>query len=159
MRHADEAESTHTVKTPFGTFYVCAACVEHLGTDAFPPQRHPLSDTRGCECEHVCHFQQLPVTVNLPELRKVVDELQALQPLTVEHLCRIFGALAIMPIVETAAAECIQRRQREDLYRAAAITGALAMQAHEPTLRVDPAAILESAEAIVTGLREKGILS
>lgn len=54
--HEDEHYSRYTVKTPYGTFYVCARCA----ADHFPrfpqPRKHPLHDTTGCQCEDRSHF-------------------------------------------------------------------------------------------------------
>jgi hypothetical protein len=62
--HAELSDSTHTSSTCYGTFYICAACVAQ---GHMPPiveyRRHPLHDTKGCECEHVDHAKPIEIVV------------------------------------------------------------------------------------------------
>jgi hypothetical protein len=63
-----KASATHKVKTAYGTYRLCAACVlaGHLGTkrarSANPLERLPVSPAGACEpsceCEHVDHFHE-----------------------------------------------------------------------------------------------------
>lgn len=101
----------------------------------------------------------MSATVNRDQLTRVVEELLAGEQLTLDHLIRIFGGLPVIAVINDELQRRLSNRQREDLYRAAAISGALAMQAGRRSDLINVDAITTSAEAVVTSLRQKGILS